>query len=305
MMKGMDLALKAQARLYIVLDEGEYHGFVLLGLAFKLYVQGEWYDPLKADALQAVLRSFISHESALQKICDKLSVMQIKGSEDVEEVDPKSLTPRKLFHECERRDVSKELASLMKLFDHLSFTQSYWRVTGEHIKDSIYSFFSNADLLADNPWPLYVCGKGLEMSNRSYFILGAFGPTAPSFINGSAREVSIPAIDEEDKPSILDPVTKRRSVNEICLPNKELFTAIKDWEKMLEKGVVQMNDQQISKQSRGAVFTGKDRDGIWRVLRETVGNNAKAVRLAGAPPPVVAAQKKTIGLDVVSARDFY
>jgi hypothetical protein len=261
---GLDLALTAQLRQYIVIESGVYQGFVLLGENALVVAQGRIHRPISAAALRPLIKGMSAHIMAVENMARLLSEMTLEegGTEAVAE---DSLTSgRRVYNEISKRVVGSDITEeIEKLIAALAFPEDYVRPSVETITQLI-----KAIGLEDPSWfedkPMFLHRKKYRDTSVEYRCLSAFGPTAPSFHNtsGSMMRFDDASLDE------VNPSTNKLNLPFIPMFMKEITTACVDWRRMRKEQALHVNLLERAVNNRAIVWREKARDEMWKSLKE-------------------------------------
>jgi hypothetical protein len=269
---GMELAIDTQSRLYYLVEGSDYHGFVLLGYRFAVNAYSKIQHALSAEKLKSELDALTTHESSLKDLCKLLSDLVIDGDTMKETLTIDSVeSARDLYDQIARRSSEMSVAKKTKFESHLrglSFRQSYLRPSRDNIIEMLRAL-SDPELPLSQ-WPLFLHPEFVFSNDRSYEVLSAFGPTAPSFINITGNRYQIPYEDVEDHGTSTTP-DKEDPVSSILVSMKALNVAVGDTRKMMKEVAIYQNFQERAKANRNIMFNkGYGRDEVWKALRKYV-----------------------------------
>jgi hypothetical protein len=277
---GVQLALDSQTRMYAVIQNDEYNGFVLLGAGWQLFNGREWIVPEEPKDLRTTLATFSTHSASLEVICRALSRIPIRGPGEVKEVvNPDNISTSKiLWEELTKRDLSKEVKE--KLEDHvgmLAFHRSYWSVNSETLRWALRMMTTESHVPIPEETPMYIPPSLQFLDDRIFQVLSVFGPDAPSFMNTSGLQYTIPppSLVERDDPNEKS-VAGHKELDCIIVALKSIMTAYHDARKMLKDRVIQMDKKERAKNHRCIVFKTDDRNAIYSTLKECVGRVQKS-----------------------------
>jgi len=270
-MKGIDLALQTQTQLYLVIEEGTYHGFCLLGSLFSVFAHGSWHRPLEAEGLRTELNSIRSHKSSLVAIrevfgrCHDVNkdVILVENDELETSSDLADLLSRVSLKESEE-DVVDELRVLLR---SLSFSTRFRTFKPEHIAESIRMLTSTYDDPFPGEIPVFISSDWSKMGSKEYKVFASFGPRSFSFRNSVGTEISIPKKDEED------PMKRRNEADKLVYPRilvgeKPISVCISEWASLKSRGMIRMDVQERAGGARNHVFSDKSKEVIWNALKE-------------------------------------
>lgn len=186
--KCIAIGLEGQARIFPVLEDGQYLGCCLMGAGFRIHAYGTTYTPVTNEILREQVATASSHSA---------SIAGIVGVVDDDDVTDGSL--KKLTSMMEFRDVLVDLPlssvdreKVVVLAKGLQFRQKRLPLSSE----SIVTAFN---LIADNTkeipkdWPIHP--SMLFTDNRTHLVWSAFGDLAPTFEFAGGPRIAL------DKPS--------------------------------------------------------------------------------------------------------
>lgn len=277
-MKMVELALEAQARLFVIVDHGRYLGSCLLGARFSVIKTGEMYGVSEPDMLHNELSSLTSHDSALEELRLKLSTMELVDGEmsAVAEVPPEAIsTARGLVEQMRMRMKPTEeddIKDFKRLLSTLSFPQPF-RPMG--IDGILLALSYERDGVVPINEPLWLeFGLIYREDVTAYFILGMFGSSAPSFVNAAGVRFEIPSSKASDQASVVDEKTGKQRMPSILVGYKATSAAVVDFERVRKESAVFQNLQERAAPHRNVRYDGAARNRIWEALIETFGMSA-------------------------------
>lgn len=269
LVEGIDLAIQCGSRLHVIVDNGSYEGFVILGDSFKIYQRGVVYEPMEPDAFLADCQIMSKHRAALGKIATILSQANtITG--DVTVVDKDSLvSSRILFQRCFERVFDDAAKGLLKdLIIDVHFDENFAPPT----HDNLISFITaSSELRIIQDGPLILDGWTLFSSDPILLNAARFGNRAPSIrdsLRGHTR-VIIPPSSARD--STLDSVGGKVQYEKVPVNLVGYRTASSDFASFLKDSTVIFARGPTGGYPRAnQVFEGNNRDQIVAALRKAV-----------------------------------
>lgn len=268
---GIDLCLESQSRLYLLIEKGQYLGFVLLGCRFSIILNGSEHIPLDPADLRKELSSVTSHSNAVTGIINVLSSLDLKDGEEVDmDLGEKDYTGARMLSEDILKHKSKgdSVDQINRLLMDLSFDEPYWRMTKENLVTALETIFQDPDRV-EQSWPMYLSPTTLWDTSITSSVLSAFGPSAPSFLSLGGQKYEIPLSSRDDPYSIADSRGKR-PLDIITVSVKALATAIQDWNRMRKERMILQQVGERAGGHRTLRLSGEYRDEIWALLRSCV-----------------------------------
>jgi hypothetical protein len=276
---GINLALDTQARLGLIFDGG-YKGFVLLGDKFGVVVDNQWHLPKEPKELIKDLRMFApSHLSLRMDLAAALNeMMPLEGAMEVECDVEKLSTPMGFILELHKRAYEGAPESVRNRVNG-ALSKSPWSGTYTPVNPTTLG-----DLLvkrySPDAWPkpenyLYVPDISGDLRDRQLLWLLTFGPTVPSFRNGSGVEYDVPATAAPDPLSGINSTTHQPELGVICVGMKPWSVGRKEWIELETSHRIKQNMKERAGRYRVHQFVGKERDLIWGSLKKSIGDTAK------------------------------
>lgn len=268
-MTGVKLSLESQNRMFVVVDEGQYMGFCLLGTKVCVDIAGTVHRSQPASAMSAALGRMRTHSSAMRELCTILSAADISGTETQEEV---STIPGSagLYREISKRKIDKAtMTRIHGFYRGLRFPEAYLQPTARHITEGLFALSNGVDHLPNHP--RFVPDNRQVMADPLFCFLALFGPEAPSPINVKGKSYQIPPVKEKkhDKPAddAAEMLKRQEPINRFFVEEKKRFecgiltmkpilVAYEDWKTALKEKAVKMNPSERAKVHRNLVFTG-------------------------------------------------
>jgi hypothetical protein len=276
MFYGIKLALEAQARVYFVVEMGQYQGFVLLGEAFSIVAHEREYMPVNSDKVRVELGKISIHETALEEIVQMLSNATIGQTKKRKAITREDITRnRDLYLEVQKRKFDDdEKDRLNTLAVQLSFPERYLRVSPESIALLLNTYSLN-DGVWDEKMPMYIGSGLLFETDSAYLALSVFGATAPSFFTVGGEKKDVPALGKPDPLSVLDPSTKLPMMPVIPYTMKGVRTAMNDLYKVWKDRAIYVLPKERAGPSRTTQFQRNARDEVWKSLRTYIGGRSE------------------------------
>jgi hypothetical protein len=269
---GIDLALQTQARLFVVAEHGQYHGFVLIGRGFSIIAQDMEFQPVDAEQLRIEISSMSPHDLALAEIVKMFSEATIGSTKKRAKVQKADLMSyRSIYTQYHKRTFdSEEKDRIDSLISDLSFPERYWTVNPTNV-EKFLSTYVNEEGVYPSPEPMYIGAGLIRETNDHYLALSVFGPTAPSFFTVGGEKKQIPAPGKPDPLSVVDPVTKRPLLPVIPYTMKGIRTAADDLYKVWKDRSIFVLSRERAGPSRTTQFQGSARNQVWDSLKLHIG----------------------------------
>jgi hypothetical protein len=303
---GIDLALQAQAQLYLLFDGLVYLGFCLLGSEFEVFIHGKWYSPLSAEDLKVELLEFQTSDAALEALVEQLSLCSDANNESMMISKSDITTPRGLCNVLSQvavDSVDKDSGVIDKisgLLARLSLPTNYKTMSAKNVVWGIEQLTTKqGDDLPDD-LPIYVPSTNWnDIGERDYQVLGSFGPKSFSLRNAKGREFVVPDPAEQFEPfNALDEkgVLKYKG---LIVMEKAIREALKDWRSFVGDATLRMDFEERAAGVRNHIFKDDDKDAIWSILKD-----AKAGGHLGVGESSVKRGKKRAFDDTSMAKDI-
>jgi hypothetical protein len=282
----LDLALMAQARLYLTIQGGEYTGSVLLGAGFALFNGVKWVKAVDSEQLRKDLRSTDADALNMEKLSEKLEALRLAEHYTGPVIDPKKL----------ETDPSELVAVFKGLkLDRITQQDKVFLDMRVQALDYRGSGFRSASNPAEVHWfistyftsgthkikkPCYIPSVSVDLEDKAFVLMTQFGPDAPSLWNTKGEE--IPALATEITTETVG--AKRKKTSEvdifgnmpefIFVSPKPLLVALADWNIVINKRAVRM--QLVKKGERAGPYRNMKlsdeatKKMIWKVLIEGI-----------------------------------
>jgi len=303
-------ALDAQARLFLIIQQGVYLGGAILGARFTIFKNGLRFAPGTATEVHEAACILDEHSQALKEICGVLSKLELKDELiSTITIDPRSIKgTRQLFEEVQRREkaVDEDLEKITENLGKLHFVETYNNFALDKIIDLFSRLSTSARL--EPPAPMYLPATNLYDTSLEFNLLSAYGPMAPSFVDQRGNEYQIP-----QGPSAPDPLSVRdsagkRDLDFILISGKKLPTAVNDLRHVVNKRSVRQNPLERASGYRTIKFTGNARDQIWEMMKLLPYDKSKGRKRVGEDEEMQEAgpskKQKKSGQEVTFEYDF-
>lgn len=275
-LKGVSLSLDTQTQLFLIIDHGNYLGFVLLGAKFSVHIDNTWEKPVSAEKLQEFLSDLITHETALEEIATMLGKLPLLGQSKKKTWTVDMIeTPAKMaaalgsvnFEGDDGKEVHDEIAE--KLAD-TTFSVKYKPITPENVIWAVLMMTTLKERPIEDDVSIFFPSGNLEFfARREFQILCAFGSRGPKLFATNGAMYRIPKPDEKDIQSEIDPDSKEGKIRMpmIVIGTGPPLQCLHAWDNVVKKRSIRFEGLERSKESRCVTFRGKQRDEIWAALR--------------------------------------
>lgn len=269
MLTGVKLALEAQSRLFVVLEEGQYLGFVLLGKQTCVEIGGVTVRAKPSSEVASALDKMQTHAGAIKELCTILSGADLIGTtiqEEVADIPGSSY----LYQQLTRRKMDKgTMSKVHGLYRGLRFKETYLSATAKHICEGLVALSKGETYLPNSP--RFIPDNHGALADPLLNFLALFGPEAPSPINAKGKSYNIPKVKEREYSAPADDVRDMEKRQEFqnkyqveerqrlecgILTMKPILVALADWKTALKERQIKMNPAERAKVHRNLVFTG-------------------------------------------------
>lgn len=274
-------ALEAQARLFLIIRNGEYLGCAILGYGFAININGLLAPPEIASRVRTEVMELDGHSRALEEIRELLEGGE--GSDRMTDVLDLSSTRRvyKAINAAPKME-GEDLERLKEAVSKLSFDETFLGPHVEHICKVLKNLTIDEKESCED-WPMYLDPSLLYDTSRAHQLFAAFGPTAPSFVDSAGTDFAIPkGLLDADPLSEVDTVTAKRAMDTILISMKRLPQAVGDWTNVVKKRRIRQNVLERAAGFRTIQFRGRARDDVWRALKQIPFKETGVKRKRGA-----------------------
>jgi hypothetical protein len=268
---GCKMALDAQAILYLVIVDGTYRGFCLLGNHFSVFHNGSWVSPLSEQALRDELRTIRDRTETYSLLAAKMGQLQDEHGHGLM-IDENRLPDLGYLASCLAKlrikddqkeleqDVSNLLGSVLTVTEYRTFKPSL-------IADSVESLVKPDKDISSIPFYIPITNwSGID--SREYQVFASYGPRSFSFRTPRGTEIRIPIKSTDPDQLRGDKKTKEEGVyNKILAYEKPVREAIRDWEDVRRKGSIKMDMAERAAGQRAHLFMNEQKDIIWNMLK--------------------------------------
>jgi len=285
--KGIELSFETQSRCYVIIDSSTYKGFVLLGARYAIFANTRWYAALSENDLRTDLERIDPHSNAVARLVEMFGEMEESESYTGETVTAATFeNPANLiavFKKINLTMVAEIEAELNHNFRSLNYIGGgYFARNPQNVIEVVTTILSDTTLALETP--TYIPDIRTNLESRSFICLSKFGPESISLWNERGKEYKCVA---EDAPTTTQGKRKIGTKDDfanlpeaILVTPKPLASAVKDMEKVIDKGMIKMNMGERSGKNRNMVIQAEGvRKSLWKVLVNGVKDpNAKKIR---------------------------
>jgi hypothetical protein len=259
---GIDLALGTQTQLYLLIEDGRYYGFNLLGGYFSIWANG-WKESASEEELKAEMDKYQSHETALAALTSSYRTLGVKWVPGFKMPNESMKTSQHVLAALGAIDQeatsSDAMDAIEKSLRGLSFPGLYRKMNAANLGDAV------DELLGHNPFPkkqsVYVpVARSAWKAVASPYagVLCSFGARSFSLIDrgGKAQPVLLSSTIFKETLDSKDKVEKVRTT----LPffEKPFHECIADWGTVVQTGKAKVNFMERAIGSRGFLVRGED-----------------------------------------------
>lgn len=301
---GISLAIRAQARLFPIVEGRRYLGFTIHGWYFTVSIDGYRHRPMEYATLVDHVRQVDEHAVALAEIFRMLSKLKLT---DTNKAMGKTVlqalrsdvanNPRKLAEVIRRFRIDDHTIAeeIEKCCSRLSYPQRFWPYTVENILRAVD--FLVADSFPPVDTPMFPRGGTITSRSPAIAIFALFGESGFSFKTAGGKPLKIAADLTGD--TVLKPY-KGKNQKEVkpnptfILSKKSLGLCVEDWKVFLVDHLF-LNKETRDSAFRSIRFGGPYGGLFWKGLIERVG----PLKVAEASTSVKPSQVE-LGDDMIS-----
>lgn len=267
-LKGIQMSLQTQTHLFLLIETGVYHGFVLLGEHFSVFAHGAWKRPLAADDLRDDLKRIKSHTASLADVREILGQCQDINGDSImveEENLQTSVDLADLLSRVNIEENEDQVEELRKSLQNLSFPSRFRTFRPDYIREAI-EFLTTKRNSFPRDLPIFLSSEWAKMGTVEYKTFASFGPKGFSFRNAVGTEINIPKAGEED------PMGRKNEDGKLIYPRlivgeKSIAACITEWEALRVRGMIRMDLTERASGSRNRIFTDKSKEIVWTALK--------------------------------------
>jgi hypothetical protein len=285
---GIDLALSTQSRCFIIIEKNKYLGFSLLGARYAIFSSSRWYAPVSEDELQIAISRMDPHESAVSDMIKKLEGLSAKeqytgSTERSIFSEPKALSDAidKLKISDIDEDDIRELDRCVRNLNYMG--ASYLTQNPQMITELFDTIASNKSIELSRP--TFLPSIRAPLKSKLFILLSRFGPEAPSLWNDRGTEITCKSVEKSvaatgGKRKVGESDIYGNMPSRILVTPKPLLVAVKDMERVLEKGKVKMDvGERAGKHRTVAVEHEETRKKMWKAMVEMCVDSGKKPRV--------------------------
>lgn len=304
-LKGVELALQSQTHLFLLFDESDYLGFVLLGEAFSVCLRGTWTSPKTAALLRADLDMVQTRGQSLQVLLEKLSLCNDASGDSVADGTENLHDPRvlaKLLSKVSLKncppETEKELSALVA---RTSVKVQYKSFSPLNISWGVRMLTIEKDVALPDDTPLWIPNTGWALcGTREFQVFGAFGPRSFSFRDAKGVELTVPKLTESDPFEQFDGGKKK--YDRLIVGERTVAECINVWADLKAKRSVRMDFGERAGGSRNKVFPEDQYGPIWEALKAAANAghfNEESGTRTGDPSSTKRTSSEAFGTDSV------
>jgi hypothetical protein len=269
-LKGVKLALETQTQLYLILDNGVYHGFCLLGVAFKVFAHASWVPAMSPEDLRAELSEIRTKAHLIAALCEKVKECKTYTGDSIMVAEADLYNMQTLLEVLSSIDESDEdnketVAEISKLLGGIVVTDSFLTFKPKNIVWAL-QHLANPVLPIDKDTPVYVPFQNwAKVGTRNYRILSAFGSRSFSFRNGTGKEIRVNT-KSETSPFAEKDAEGKIVRDRLIIYEKAVSVCADDWAILVRRGHVKMEEGERAAGSRNHVLKDKDLTEVWDCL---------------------------------------
>lgn len=272
---GIRLCLQTQTRLFVVVEDLIYRGFVLLGYNFSIFDGSAWVSPVNPAQLQEDCRRLNPHKDSVIQLVGLLNDMKIVGSTELKRdiVAEDFNTSNNAIRAILSREIADDdLVKANRLVRKLNYRKDgFWGMTPGNIR-LLMDHLAGESFPPDTV-PQFIPSASKSLASRELRWFMAFGPDAPSFWNNRGEEVKLVKereITEEDKNTgEKRKITTDATPPEIYVTPKPVEVAARDWEKVMRAGAISQDYKERAKGYRNILIKDEtNRRVLWNKLME-------------------------------------
>lgn len=314
------IAIQSETRPYLIFEDGEYQGFVLLGYGFSVVdAAGLVVKPHMAKELRDVLRDANTNLAALAEVKQAAENIAVEnGNAYVDQPDTLMcdaatiISARQVVYYLRERDVlfedveTENMEKLMKAMRRAFFTTGFWKVNPDTILKGVLLLTNNDEIPESLPMGYH--STMFTDTSREFSVFSLFGVHGFSFVQHGGTQWRIPKSGEEDpadQTRIIAGKVKGKDARQvkkldvIYVAMKPVSACIVDWRYMHNERCIVQKSERAAKQ-KNYTLSGDKRDAIWTELKmawlekdKTAVEGAAAIA-AAAPVPVVIPSKRKL-----------
>ncbi|RKF58535.1 hypothetical protein OnM2_067060 [Erysiphe neolycopersici] len=284
----INLALETQSRCYVLIEKSQYQGFCLLGARYAIFANSKWFAADEEEVFRQSLTRIDPHECAVDdmtKMLERLkSTDQFERSSDRKLFSDPQLLVDELallkLDEIEDDDI-RELDRCVRNLNYIG--NGYLTKNLQMITEMLTALNSQTEIrLAE---PTYIPSIRSPFSSDIFKLLSRFGPEAPSFWNDRGSEIVWKAgektiVMSNGKRKIGEINIYMNMPSKIMITPKPLLIAVRDLEKVVDKGKVKMDaNERAGRYRHVSIEHDETKRKLWRELVVLCSNPDKKKKL--------------------------
>jgi len=290
---GLKMSLDAQARPFLVIADGKYHGFCLLGEYFGVVVAGTKVFPENEQDLRTSLSVVATREDSVNRLLAELrgckySLKSIKASEIKKENVEQCANLAFLLSEIDLSEDTEEEQE-KRISDLLVMTQPafhYTKLGPKEITEVIYELLqsaTNPEYKVPMERPFYIPARGWSgIAENDYMLFASFGANAFSLRNMKGLEVEFRDPKDTDPFMVAEEGGKEKRLYTYVKPVRQ---CVHEWRDLLRTGSLRYDPAERGGVNRAIVHIGENKKMIYDALRSGV--PLKAYKAKGKGKEVV------------------
>lgn len=299
-LKGIDLALDAQAQLYLLFDQKLYLGFCLLGEEFRVWAHGGWKDARTKEQLRDDLREVTTSDQAIDELLALLKGMNVSietafldnlKREDIM-IGGKLLAALGGLEEAEKVEDDVR-AKIVSLIGRCNLPAKYRSITANNLSWAIEELTLRLDEPISDEESIYVPSTDWEQSNsKVYKVLASFGPRSFSMRNSIGEEITLMNQKDSNIKSykFIQMLTKEKEAFPFIVYTKAIRECVKDWKQVVRNGKVKMDFIERAGGIRGSKFFSDEKGKILKSFSDAI--IAKKLIIEGPSETVLGKRKE-------------
>lgn len=285
---GIELALDTQSRCFLIIDKNQYLGFSLLGARYAIFCNSKWCAPVNEEIFINDLSRMDPHESAIQDMTKKLEDLAAK--EQYTGIADKSIfhEPRKLVEALDGLKIvdidDEDIRELDRCIRNLNYMGAgYLTQNPQMISEMLETLASNKSIELSRP--TFLPSIRAPMKSKVFALLSRFGPEAPSFWNDRGTEIACKPTEQ----SVLTTGGKRKIGTadvygnmpmRILVTPKPLLIAVRDMERVVDKGKVKMDvGERAGKHRNISMEHEETKKRVWKGLVDICADSGKKTKV--------------------------
>jgi len=241
---GIDVALRSQTMLFVLIEHQQYQGFVLCGARYTIAIGPKVYEPSDSALVRRLIESNSSHTSILGRIAQIFT-----------DINPAQITSMRHLSKMVNvgtttRDMIQDVKPLLAL---LKFPQPFWTFNYEAVQKALLAILG-PDEDMDNDEPMHY--SAVFSNDKVFQVLSAFGFQAPIF--------SIPGTTPH-------PLARNIVPSPFVIRLSSLEDAVANFKHIVDTGVVRNGIRSKGKSFTEREFVHIESSTLWGHLQNVLG----------------------------------